>query len=204
MKPDINALQEPSPKPEKLDSTTDHRHNHHDHSGRQQQRKKKRVSDHDLDKVRSTLKQFVRDWSTEGEAERNAAYGPIIEAIESRFAPSASSFPERAAVRVLVPGAGLGRLAWDIAKRGFSCQGNEFSFFMLVASHFVLNNTNCLHGHRIYPYIHSASNWRAAEDMLRGVTVPDVLPSELPPGVDFSMVAGEVRELPSASYSIQR
>ncbi|RUS32778.1 hypothetical protein BC938DRAFT_474346, partial [Jimgerdemannia flammicorona] len=32
---------------------------------------------------------------------------------------------------VLVPGAGLGRLAFDIAKEGFSCQGNEFSFYMV-------------------------------------------------------------------------
>ena len=42
-------------------------------------------------------------------------------------------------VTVLVPGAGLGRLAHEIARRGYSCQGNEFSLFMLFASHFVLN-----------------------------------------------------------------
>jgi carnosine N-methyltransferase len=38
-----------------------------------------------------------------------------------------------------VPGAGLGRLAFEIANRGYSCQGNEFSLFMLLASNFVLN-----------------------------------------------------------------
>jgi carnosine N-methyltransferase len=42
-------------------------------------------------------------------------------------------------VKVLVPGAGLGRLVFDIAQQGFSCQGNEFSLFMLFASNFVLN-----------------------------------------------------------------
>lgn len=42
-------------------------------------------------------------------------------------------------VRVLVPGAGLGRLAWEIACLGYSCQGNEWSFFMLFSSNFVLN-----------------------------------------------------------------
>jgi carnosine N-methyltransferase len=42
-------------------------------------------------------------------------------------------------VQILVPGAGLGRLAFEIAKRGYSCQGNEFSLFMLFASNFVLN-----------------------------------------------------------------
>ena len=42
-------------------------------------------------------------------------------------------------LQVLVPGAGLGRLAFEIARRGFNCQGNEFSLFMLFASNFVLN-----------------------------------------------------------------
>lgn len=42
-------------------------------------------------------------------------------------------------VSVLVPGAGLGRLAWEIARLGYMCQGNEWSFFMLFSSNFVLN-----------------------------------------------------------------
>lgn len=42
-------------------------------------------------------------------------------------------------VKVLVPGAGLGRLAWELANLGYTCQGNEFSFFMLLASNFILN-----------------------------------------------------------------
>ena len=42
-------------------------------------------------------------------------------------------------LRVLVPGAGLGRLAFEIALQGFSCQGNELSFYMLFTAHFILN-----------------------------------------------------------------
>ena len=42
-------------------------------------------------------------------------------------------------VNVLVPGAGLGRLAFEFAAAGFKCQGNEWSLFMLLASNFVLN-----------------------------------------------------------------
>jgi carnosine N-methyltransferase len=43
------------------------------------------------------------------------------------------------AVSVLVPGAGLGRLAFEIANLGFKCEGNEFSLYMLMASNFILN-----------------------------------------------------------------
>ena len=46
---------------------------------------------------------------------------------------------------MLVPGAGLGRLAFEIARCGYSCQGNEFSLFMLFASNFVLNRFVCIH-----------------------------------------------------------
>lgn len=42
-------------------------------------------------------------------------------------------------VYVLVPGAGLGRLAFELAKHGYCCQGNEWSLFMLFGSNFVLN-----------------------------------------------------------------
>lgn len=33
---------------------------------------------------------------------------------------------------MLVPGAGLGRLPLEIASRGYACQGNEFSYYMLL------------------------------------------------------------------------
>lgn len=69
-------------------------------------------------------------------------------------------------LRVLVPGAGLCRLAWDIAYLGmlhgpashafsdkypgFSCQGNEFSHFMLLGSYFMLNRyASVPHHHRM-------------------------------------------------------
>ena len=42
-------------------------------------------------------------------------------------------------VSILVPGAGLGRLAFELARHGYMCQGNEFSMFMLLASNFILN-----------------------------------------------------------------
>jgi carnosine N-methyltransferase len=42
-------------------------------------------------------------------------------------------------ISVLVPGAGLGRLAFEIANLGFISQGNEFSLEMLLVSNFILN-----------------------------------------------------------------
>lgn len=127
-------------------------------------------------------------------------------------------------VSVLVPGAGLGRLAWEIARLGYSCQGNEWSFFMLFTSNFILNRykTFChsyvsLHLQQIfkfkfwnsffpfrceqvnsltvYPWIHQFSNNKKCSDQTRGVRFPDVNPQSLPPDVDFSMVAGDFVEV---------
>jgi carnosine N-methyltransferase len=49
------------------------------------------------------------------------------------------SIEDRGRIQILIPGAGLGRIPFDLAKEGFSAQGNEFSYFMLIASDFILN-----------------------------------------------------------------
>lgn len=96
---------------------------------------------------------------------------------------------------MLVPGSGLGRLAFDIAHDGFSAQGNEFSYYMLLASNFILNKTQQINQFKIYPYIHSFSNIIKSSDVLTEATIPDVNPSEIPRGTDFSMVAGDFIEV---------
>ncbi|KAI9351427.1 N2227-domain-containing protein [Obelidium mucronatum] len=151
------------------------------------------VGDSDMDKVRSTLRQFVRDWSGEGAKERWDTYEPIMEALERIFAHV--PLEERGAISILVPGAGLGRLAFDIVRKGFTTQGNEFSFYMLIASNFVLNSMKVPNQHTIYPWVHSFSNMQNAEHQLRPVTIPDTAPGGIPETADFSMVAGDFLEV---------
>lgn len=66
----------------------------------------------DLARVVEALKHCVRDWSADGADERNRVFAPIIQVL--RQVPVA----ERMNTKVLVPGAGLGRLAWEIARMG--------------------------------------------------------------------------------------
>jgi hypothetical protein len=66
----------------------------------------------DLNKVRESVKHFVRDWSVAGRVERDSAFTPILDAL--RMVPQHS----REEVSVLVPGCGLGRLAWEISQLG--------------------------------------------------------------------------------------
>lgn len=71
-------------------------------------------ADQSQDRLRSTLRQFIRDWSAAGARERQECYGPVLEALEERWPDQM----ERKGRKVLVPGAGLGRLALEVAGRG--------------------------------------------------------------------------------------
>ncbi|KAG6829630.1 hypothetical protein H0H92_003963 [Tricholoma furcatifolium] len=190
-------------------SSHEHGHSHGSHG----QRRKYKPTDFDMDKLRSTLKQFVRDWSEQGREEREACYQPMKDALIEHF--SHIPIEQRSNLRVLVPGAGLGRLAFDVANLGFACQGNEFSHYMLLSSFLILNNlsaralkfeigyasyllparTDAINKYTLYPYVHSFSNALSRQAMLQPVRIPDVLPSSLPPGSDFSLVAGDFEEI---------
>uniref|UniRef100_A0A4W3IV09 Carnosine N-methyltransferase n=1 Tax=Callorhinchus milii TaxID=7868 RepID=A0A4W3IV09_CALMI len=104
-------------------------------------------------------------------------------------------FCNPADVSVLVPGAGLGRLAWEIARLGFNCQGNEWSLFMLFSSHFVLNRCPGVNTMTLYPWIHQFSNNKRSADQIRPVYFPDVNPHSLPSYANFSMTAGDFQEI---------
>lgn len=66
----------------------------------------------DLARVRESLKHFVRDWSEVGKQERQRTFAPVLNLL-SRVEPE-----QRNRTRILVPGSGLGRLAWEISQLG--------------------------------------------------------------------------------------
>ncbi|KAF8473594.1 N2227-like protein-domain-containing protein [Kalaharituber pfeilii] len=148
------------------------------------------ASSEDMEKVKSTLKQFYRDWAAEGIDERRRCYGPVLEELCSRFPLYGKKLlgkdgevkrrgKRRDKVRVLVPGAGLGRLAFDIVVAGFECQGNEFSYHQLVGSNWVLNCTTKANEFTLHPWIHTFSHHLTRENHLRSVQIPDVHPGTL-------------------------
>ncbi|CUS10622.1 unnamed protein product [Tuber aestivum] len=158
------------------------------------------ASDGDLDKVRSTIKQFYRDWSDEGRVEREACYGGVMKELEERFGEVEDKYGSlNIYIRaiVLIPGAGLGRLAFDIAVAGYTSQGNEFSYHQLMASNYILNHTTAANQHTLHPFISTFSNHPTRPSHLRGIQIPDVHPGsllELMGSDRFSMTAGDFRQ----------
>ncbi len=66
-------------------------------------------------------------------------------------------------------GAGLGRLCLELTNQGFEVQGNEFSYYMLLTSSFILNNTERAEQWTVFPWMHSNCNQKSIADQLRGV-----------------------------------
>lgn len=118
-----------------------------------------------------------------------------------------------------MPGAGLGRLPLEIAARGYACQGNEFSYFMLLTSNFLLNAAGAAGAIPVFPFLDQTCNLWAREGNSTEVLIPDVCPAELlgvagteeeeeggggngyaepepeRPPPDFSMTAGDFQEV---------
>lgn len=150
---------------------------------------KRYANEREQENLRSLLRQLVRDWSEEGKSERDTSYAPIMNLLDTAF-PS-----DRASKKILVPGAGLGRLVYEISHAGFDCQGNEFSLFMLLPSEFMLNGQLPPKAYKIYPWIIPFSNHISIANQCRAVEIPDV--TVMPPasGGEMSMTAGDFLQI---------
>ncbi|XP_017155907.1 carnosine N-methyltransferase isoform X1 [Drosophila miranda] len=149
-------------------------------------------------KAQSTLKLIARDWSTDGALEREQSYKPIIDSIMEYYKPSDYELNE---IKILVPGAGLGRLTYELACLGYSCEGNEFSYFMLIASNFVLNLCDYENKYVLYPWVHQYVNNLRREDQVAAVRFPDVCPLKNPPKGNIEMAAGDFLEVYKTPHS---
>jgi carnosine N-methyltransferase len=173
----------------------------------QQQSRNVSVTDDQISKISSVLKSLTRDWSASGETERAAAYGPIKAFVEKYLPIETNTAVGQQLPKIVVPGSGVGRLAFELAAMGYSVQGNEFSMYMLLASDFVLNNGGyiCIPERPLHlsPWLLESRNVHKSTDPLRTTQIPDVdpvtvlMPSSddsrmsLVPAPEFSMAAGD-------------
>eukprot|EP00598_Pedospumella_elongata_P010457 CAMPEP_0185003614 /NCGR_PEP_ID=MMETSP1098-20130426/76952_1 /TAXON_ID=89044 /ORGANISM="Spumella elongata, Strain CCAP 955/1" /LENGTH=475 /DNA_ID=CAMNT_0027531297 /DNA_START=74 /DNA_END=1501 /DNA_ORIENTATION=+ len=118
----------------------------------------------------AVLHSLVREWSEAGAKERETTFQVLVDELKLRLPVTAENAYKQ---KVLVPGCGLGRLPLEIASAGYTCQGNEFSAFMAVASNFVLNGLTESGAYRVYPWISNVCNVVKIEDSLQHYDIPD-------------------------------
>lgn len=144
------------------------------------------ISESNRSKIKTLLKQFNREWAAQGSIERQQAFDPILNELKRLY-------PQAKGINVLVPGCGLGRLPFEIAKQGFNAQGNEFSYIMLFGSNYILNKGS--RKQKIYPFLHKFTNNKCFDKNFIEVEIPDTEINVISPDVQFSMVAGEFVEV---------
>ncbi|KAL4863510.1 hypothetical protein BDV12DRAFT_177438 [Aspergillus spectabilis] len=146
----------------------------------------------DRTSVVQAMKHFVRDWSEEGLFEREDAVRCILDNLR-RMKRS-----EEKPVRLLAPGAGAGRLGYDIdALGGFEVTINEWSYYMNLVHRYAtqISTPNSLSYH---PYIDWWSHHATTSDMQRRVTFPDWTPA----ASRVVMVEGDFTTIFSDSESV--
>ncbi|KAL3494965.1 N2227-like protein-domain-containing protein [Aspergillus germanicus] len=124
----------------------------------------------DRTSVVQAMKHFVRDWSEEGIIERQDSFPCVLKHLADM---DRSERP----LRVLAPGAGAGRLGYEIDALGdFEVTLNEWSAYMNLVHRYAtqVSTPNSITYH---PYIDWWSHHATTREMQRGVTFPDWIPS---------------------------
>jgi carnosine N-methyltransferase len=86
---------------------------------------------------------------------------------------------DRNQLKVLVPGAGLGRLGHEIDQLGgFEVTLNEWSMYMNLAYRFIESLAPSEH-HSFHPFVDSWSHHATTKDMQRAVSFPDISTDQL-------------------------
>lgn len=145
----------------------------------------------DRTSVSQALKHVVRDWSIDGQHERLATYPCILETLKTLC-----SGPHRARetpIKVMLPGAGLNRLAHEITSLEalqIEVTTNEFSSYMNVVYQYLvtLRAPSSLYFH---PYPDNWSHQTTLTELHRGVHAPDVLLSR----ADVTLVEGDFSQV---------
>lgn len=148
----------------------------------------------DAMRVREALKHLVRDWSDEGATERQSTHKPILSALKKAVLTE-----DRAKTKVLLPGSGMGRLAWEISELGFDVTANEFSNFMTLPLRYLLSDhTTEPHQHSVQPWYFTLSHTKRSEDLFRAIRFPDVVPRASP---KFQLLDADFYSLTQGGYS---
>lgn len=125
----------------------------------------------DRTSVNQAVKHYVRDWAAEGARERVVFEG-ILDAISEFKHETKPQTP----LKVLLPGAGLGRLGHEIDALGDTeVTINEYSAYMALAYHYL--TTLPPNSQTFHPFIDWWSHHATTADMQRPATFPETTPS---------------------------
>ncbi|KAF8899724.1 N2227-like protein [Mucidula mucida] len=148
----------------------------------------------DISQLREVLRHYVRDWSAEGAKERDTIFKPILGVLKLLQEGRRGCMKRP---HILVPGAGLARLAYEIASmEEWDVTAVERSPYMNIARRALLPSSPTVHLPKLNQFqFHPFSWWwshqRSSENLFRGVSFPDVVPQS----PNLTIIEGDFLEL---------
>ena len=106
---------------------------------------------------------ICRDWTIEKKKERDIHYNPIIESVRKNVPPKS---------KILIPGAALLRLGYELATIGYDIDANDYNFSNVILCDYFFNHSK-KDQFSFQPLIRSFSNYLTEDAVFRKFSFPD-------------------------------
>ena len=106
---------------------------------------------------------IMRDWTKEGAKEREKNYNPIIDKVKQYVKPNS---------KILIPGAALLRLGYELAKLNYNIDANDFNYSNILLCDYLFNYSK-KDQFEYQPLIRSFSNYLTEEAVFKKFSFPD-------------------------------
>ena len=106
---------------------------------------------------------ILREWTINGKKERDNLFFPIIENIKKYIAPQS---------KILIPGAGLLRLGYELAKIGYDIDSSDDNFLNVMLCDYLFNYSK-MNQFTYQPLIRSFRNYLTEDEVFTKFSFPD-------------------------------
>ena len=116
---------------------------------------------------------LMRDWTLESKPERDNNYGNVLKEVKKYFNYDDKNLMKNNNFKVLVPGTGCSRMTFELAKRGFEVEANDFCFIYILCDDYLFNYSH-KNEFQFCPSIHSFANSYTEAAVMKKYSFPDV------------------------------
>ena len=116
---------------------------------------------------------LMRDWTLESKPERDNNYGNVLKELKKYFNYDNKELMKKNNYKVLVPGTGCSRMAFELAKRGFDVEANDFCYIYILCDDYLFNYSH-KNEFQFCPSIHSFNNHYSESSVIKRYSFPDV------------------------------
>ena len=116
---------------------------------------------------------LMRDWTLESKPERDNNYGNVLKEVKKYFNYDDKNLMKKNNYKALVPGTGCSRMAFELAKRGFEVEANDFCFIYILCDDYLFNYS-LKNEFQFCPSIHTFANNYSESSVIKRYSFPDV------------------------------